>query len=90
MRQGIEAPDIAVLALAGFAVVHARPGETVTAEVRVAARALQHWSVDAHRWETEPGGFELTAEAVAATRRTANNLRRIAPRNGSGCNPIPV
>jgi beta-glucosidase len=57
--------------LAGFAVVRARPGETITAEVRVAARAFQHWSVDAHRWETEPGGFELTAGRSVADRPLA-------------------
>jgi beta-glucosidase len=65
--------------LAGFAAVHARPGETVTAEVRVAARALQHWSVDAHRWETEPGGFELTAGRSVADRPLAAHVTVVAP-----------
>jgi beta-glucosidase len=61
--------------LAGFAVVEARPGETVTAEIRVGARAFQHWSVDAHRWEAEPGGFELTAGRSVADRPLATRLQ---------------
>jgi beta-glucosidase len=64
--------------LAGFAAVAARPGATVTAEVRVAARALQHWSADAHRWETEPGGFELTAGRSVADRRLAAHVTVVA------------
>jgi beta-glucosidase len=65
--------------LAGFAVVHARPGETVTAEVRLRARAFQHWSVDAHRWEVEPGGFELTAGRSVADRPLATRVGVVAP-----------
>jgi len=60
--------------LAGFAVVQAQPGETVTAEVRVRARALQHWSVEAHGWETEPGGFELTAGRSVADRPLSTHV----------------
>jgi beta-glucosidase len=56
-------------------VVEARPGETVTAEIRVGARAFQHWSVDAHRWEAEPGGFELTAGRSVADRPLATRLQ---------------
>ncbi|MFD7060854.1 glycoside hydrolase family 3 C-terminal domain-containing protein [Streptomyces sp. NPDC059906] len=41
--------------LAGYAAVRARPGETVTATVRVPARALRHWSVAEHAWRTEAG-----------------------------------
>jgi beta-glucosidase len=41
--------------LAGYAAVRARPGETVTATVRVPARALCHWSVQEHAWRTETG-----------------------------------
>ncbi|MFD5653054.1 glycoside hydrolase family 3 C-terminal domain-containing protein [Streptomyces sp. NPDC127039] len=41
--------------LAGYAAVRARPGETVTATVRVPARALRHWSVAEHAWRTETG-----------------------------------
>jgi beta-glucosidase len=60
--------------LAGFAVVQAQPGETVTAEVRVRARALQHWSVEAHRWEVELGGFELTAGRSVTDRPLATRV----------------
>jgi beta-glucosidase len=66
--------------LAGFAAVGARPGQTVTVEVRVPARALQHWSVDAHRWETEPGGFELTAGRSVADRPLATHVTVVASR----------
>jgi len=64
--------------LAGFAVVDAQPGETVIAEVRVPARALRHWSVDAHRWEVEPGGFELTAGRSVADRPLATDVTVVA------------
>ncbi|MFD9126692.1 glycoside hydrolase family 3 C-terminal domain-containing protein [Kitasatospora sp. NPDC059571] len=45
--------------LAGFAAVRAEPGERVTAEVTVSARALAHWSVAERRWLAEPGGFTV-------------------------------
>ena len=48
-----------VLWLAGYAVVHAQPGETVTATITVEPRSLQHWSVDDHAWRTEPGTYAL-------------------------------
>ncbi|MGH6655897.1 MAG: glycoside hydrolase family 3 C-terminal domain-containing protein [Actinocrinis sp.] len=47
--------------LAGFAAVEAGPGEAMTVSVPVQARALQHWSVSAHCWSTEPGDFTLLA-----------------------------
>ncbi|HEV2345404.1 MAG TPA: glycoside hydrolase family 3 C-terminal domain-containing protein [Actinocrinis sp.] len=47
--------------LAGFAAVEAQPGESVTALVEIPARALQHWSVSAGSWSTEPGEFTLLA-----------------------------
>lgn len=46
--------------LAGFAAVTAGPGEEVTADVPVTARALSYWDVDAHAWALEPGRFTLT------------------------------
>jgi beta-glucosidase len=45
--------------LAGFAAVHADPGEVVTVRIVVRGRAFQHWSGTA--WETEPGEFTLAA-----------------------------
>lgn len=47
--------------LAGFATVEAQPGEEVTVSVDIPARALQHWSVSARSWSTEPGDFTLLA-----------------------------
>jgi beta-glucosidase len=46
--------------LAGFVVVRADPGQLAVAEVRLAARAFQHWSVDHGAWHTEPGEFQLS------------------------------
>jgi beta-glucosidase len=54
--------------LAGFAVVTADPGQTVTAEVRLAPRAFQHWSAETGGWEVEPGPFRLTAGRSVADR----------------------
>jgi beta-glucosidase len=45
--------------LAGFAAVHAGPGEQVSAELRLAPRAFQHWSATTRSWEGEPGGYRL-------------------------------
>jgi beta-glucosidase len=53
--------------LAGFAVVEAGPGEEVAATVDLAARAFEHWDVDAHGWTLEPGGFALAAGSSSAT-----------------------
>ena len=65
-------PDSAVerpaLWLAGFAVVRADPGQAVTAELRLAPRAFQHWSVDTQAWETEPGPYQLSAGRSVADR----------------------
>ncbi|MGV9289372.1 glycoside hydrolase family 3 C-terminal domain-containing protein [Streptomyces sp. NPDC003719] len=47
--------------LAGYAAVHARPGETVTVPVRVPARALRHWLVAEHAWRTEEGRCRVLA-----------------------------
>jgi beta-glucosidase len=78
LSRGSSAVERPTVWLAGFAVVDARPGETVTAEVRVAARALQHWSVDAHRWQAEPGRFELTAGRSVAARPLATHVTVVA------------
>ncbi|MFJ4334945.1 glycoside hydrolase family 3 C-terminal domain-containing protein [Streptomyces sp. NPDC088935] len=47
--------------LAGYAAVRARPGETVTAQVRVPARSLCHWSVTERAWRTEAGPCRVLA-----------------------------
>ena len=54
--------------LAGFAVVHADPGQEVTAELRLAPRAFQHWSPEIQSWETEPGPYQLTVGRSSADR----------------------
>jgi beta-glucosidase len=46
--------------LAGFAVGRAEPGETVTVDVPLDARAFAYWSVDAQAWVAEPGAFTLS------------------------------
>jgi beta-glucosidase len=45
--------------LAGFAVVRARPGETVTLDVPLDRRAFAHWSVQRRAWAVEPGTFRM-------------------------------
>jgi beta-glucosidase len=54
--------------LAGFAVVDADPGQEVTAELRLARRAFQHWSPETRAWETEPGPYQLSAGRSSADR----------------------
>ncbi|WOF24713.1 glycoside hydrolase family 3 C-terminal domain-containing protein [Microbacterium betulae] len=49
--------------LVGFAVVHAAPGETVTARVDVPARRLAHWDGG---WRVEPGVYALKAGGSVA------------------------
>ena len=62
--------------LAGWAVVAADPGEHVTAEVRVAARAFQHWDAASGAWAAEPGPFTvLVGRDVAADRLAATVVR---------------
>ncbi|PJN05014.1 glycosyl hydrolase [Streptomyces sp. CB01201] len=46
---------------AGYAAVHARAGQTVTAVVHVPAKALRHWDERAGRWRTEAGPFRVLA-----------------------------
>ena len=54
--------------LAGFAVVHAEPGETVEVPVAIHARALRHWDTDRRAWAVEPG------EVVLSVGRSAGEL----------------
>ncbi|MGW8330683.1 glycoside hydrolase family 3 C-terminal domain-containing protein [Streptomyces sp. NPDC055897] len=46
---------------AGYAAVHARAGQTVTAVVRVPARVLRHWDEHAGGWRTEAGPCRVLA-----------------------------
>ena len=65
--------------LVGFAVVRADAGETVVAEVPVAARRFAHWSGG---WQVEPGEYTLLAGSsvadlsLAATHAVAGVLAR--------------
>jgi beta-glucosidase len=52
--------------LAGYAAVHAAPGEAVRAEVRVAPRSLQRWSPSTAAWVPRPGPYTLHAGPSAA------------------------
>ena len=45
--------------LAGYAVVRAEAGESVTASATIEPRSLQYWSVDDHAWRTEPGTYRV-------------------------------
>jgi beta-glucosidase len=47
--------------LAGYAAAQAEPGETATVSVTLQPRAVQHWSVSGHCWNTESGEFTLLA-----------------------------
>ena len=49
--------------LVGFATVHAKPGQTVTATIPVPARRLAHWDGG---WAVEPGDYTLRAGASVA------------------------
>jgi beta-glucosidase len=51
--------------LAGFAVVDADPGETVTVAILIPERAFQHWA--GQDWSIEPGPFILAAGPSSAS-----------------------
>jgi beta-glucosidase len=53
----IERPS---LWLAGFCKVSGGPGETVSARVKIASRALRHWSSEIQSWVGEPGLFDIS------------------------------
>ncbi len=59
--------------LAGFSAVRAEPGADAVAEVRLAARAFQHWSTADGGWVTESGRFHLHVG------RSVGDLRLTAP-----------
>lgn len=62
-----EAPDSAIERpgrwLVGFAIVHAQPGQTVTATVSIPSRRLAHW---AGEWVVEPGSYTLRVGSSVA------------------------
>ncbi|WP_115644478.1 beta-glucosidase H [Leifsonia aquatica] len=63
-----------LLWLTGYAVVHAEPGETVTATIEIEPRSLQHWSVADHAWRTEPGTYGLRLGTSVAALGTSVEL----------------
>ncbi|MFD5235067.1 glycoside hydrolase family 3 C-terminal domain-containing protein [Streptomyces tendae] len=65
--------------LAGYAAVRARPGETVTATIRVPARSLSHWSVAEHAWRTEPGPCRVRAGSSSGDLPLVADLEVVAP-----------
>ncbi|MGW5763425.1 glycoside hydrolase family 3 C-terminal domain-containing protein [Streptomyces tendae] len=65
--------------LAGYAAVRARPGEAVTATVRVPARTLRHWSVAEHAWRTEPGPCRVLAGRSAGDVPLVADLEVVHP-----------
>lgn len=67
---------------AGYAAVRARPGETVTATVRVPARALRHWCVEERAWRTEEGRWRVLAGRSAGEVPLAEDLEVRGPGAG--------
>ncbi|MFK0068934.1 glycoside hydrolase family 3 C-terminal domain-containing protein [Streptomyces sp. NPDC091046] len=65
--------------LAGYAAVRARPGETVTAQVRVPARSLCHWSVTERAWRTEAGPCRVLAGRSAGDVPLVADLEVVHP-----------
>ena len=55
--------------LAGFAVVDAAPGETVTVDLPIARRSLETWSTDAAGWTLPAGTYGVHVG------RTSRDLR---------------
>ncbi|MGW2175127.1 glycoside hydrolase family 3 C-terminal domain-containing protein [Streptomyces sp. NPDC001705] len=67
---------------AGYTAVRARPGETVTATVRVPARALRHWCVEERAWRTEEGRWRVLAGRSAGEVPLAEDLEVRGPGAG--------
>jgi beta-glucosidase len=62
-QSGVERP---ARWLVGFAPVEADPGEEVTVDLVVAARAFEHWDPERAGWVAEPGRFGLAAGPSSA------------------------
>ncbi|WP_432083208.1 glycoside hydrolase family 3 C-terminal domain-containing protein [Streptomyces sp. WAC 04229] len=67
---------------AGYAAVRARPGQTVTATVRVPARALRHWCVETGAWRTEEGRWRVLAGRSAGEVPLVAEVEVIGPGPG--------
>lgn len=55
--------------LKGFARVELQPGETRRVRFTLGAADLAFFDPDAHRWETEPGAYEISVTASSRDRR---------------------
>jgi beta-glucosidase len=73
-------------ALAGFARVTLRPGETRAVRVSFPVASLGYWDVATHRMTVDPGGYEITAGSSSADIRAAARLTVTGPEPG----PRPV
>jgi beta-glucosidase len=60
--------------LAGFATATASPGQEVTVEIPVPARALAHWDAGSHAWAIEQGRFHLEVGRSYGDQRLAAEL----------------
>jgi beta-glucosidase len=60
--------------LAGFAVVHAAPGEEVEVPVALGPEAVRHWDADAHGWAVEPGELVVSAGPSAGDLRVRTTV----------------
>lgn len=86
---GIERP---VRWLAGFAAVHAGPGETVDVDVPVPWRAFWHWDSRAATWAVEPGSFDVLAGFSSAALHSTTSVDVPAGAQaevGGSTNPVP-
>ncbi|MFC7571652.1 glycoside hydrolase family 3 C-terminal domain-containing protein [Klenkia terrae] len=60
--------------LAGFAVVHAGPGEVVDVAVEIGPRALRHWDVGTGGWAVDPGTVVLSSGPSAGDQLVSAEL----------------
>ena len=49
--------------LVGFAKVHVDAGGQETVRIALGAAAFRYWDVDAHRWRSDPGRYEVLVGA---------------------------
>ncbi|WP_285663828.1 beta-glucosidase family protein [Actinorhabdospora filicis] len=69
-------PERPVRWLAGYTTVEAAPGETATATVPIAPRALQIWDAGSRAWTTPPGRYRLRAGRSVTDLRLDGHLTR--------------
>lgn len=79
--------------LAGFAAVHAGPGETVEVDVPLPWRAFWHWDSRAGEWAVEAGSFDVLAGFSSADLHSTTSVDVPAGTQaepwGSDNNPVP-